>query len=281
MTVLSHPPAELTTGRLKRLGEGIGKVVYASERWVVKRERSPAEIVALILLWKFLRRVEHLLPGSLGQKLLSQPTRRIRFLRVLVQGVVLVVPRSLWYSSHIGEIWRLYTTRDEHGQDLADEHLTGTDLVPERVEFPPTRVKVGGWPGWLTVSEATERVEATLHQRLADLAGTGDFDGVEMWLNRLLDVRQQGWQRGLFSVDAHLKNFGVTGERVVLLDAGGLTRDFGEVEKRLSRDNGDRPHVQLGLGSMLAGRPDIAERFDKAWRATVNLETVRRLWPGG
>ena len=54
--VLLHAPPELTAGRLKRLGEGIGKVVYASEHWVIKRPRTPSEIVALILLWKILPR---------------------------------------------------------------------------------------------------------------------------------------------------------------------------------------------------------------------------------
>ena len=48
--MLPHPPEELTHGRLQRLGEGVGKVVYASEHWVVKRERSPGEVVALKIL---------------------------------------------------------------------------------------------------------------------------------------------------------------------------------------------------------------------------------------
>jgi len=32
---------------------------------------------------------------------------------------------------------------------------------------------------------------------------------VELWLNRFLDTRLAGWQAGLFSTDAHLKNFAV------------------------------------------------------------------------
>ena len=51
----------------------------------------------------------------------------------------------------------------------------------------------------------------------------GNFEEIELWLERLLETRQAGWQRGLFSVDAHLKNFGVCGDRIVLLDTGGLT----------------------------------------------------------
>ena len=57
-----HAPEELTRDRLTRLGEGIGKVVYASEHWVVKRERTPGEVVALILIWKILRQWAHMLP---------------------------------------------------------------------------------------------------------------------------------------------------------------------------------------------------------------------------
>ena len=56
---IAHAPEELTRDRLKRLGEGIGKVVYASEHWVVRRERSPREVVALIILWKVLRKRAH------------------------------------------------------------------------------------------------------------------------------------------------------------------------------------------------------------------------------
>src|SRR5688572_17660085 len=63
--MLPSPPEELTRTRLLRLGEGIGKVVYASEHWVVKRERSPSAIIALIVIWKFLRRAERHLPARL------------------------------------------------------------------------------------------------------------------------------------------------------------------------------------------------------------------------
>jgi hypothetical protein len=202
--LVAHAPAELTQGRLKRLGEGIGKVVYASDHWVVKRERSPDEILALIAIWKAVRKAEHLLPGSLGRRLLEHPSRQIRVMRVMLQGVVRAIPESVWFSTHMGEVLRLYRARDERGEALAERHLVGTGLVPERIEFPPVRVQVGGWPGWLTVSEATERVETTLHHRLAELASRRDYSAVERWLERFLETRQQGWLRGLFSVDAHL-----------------------------------------------------------------------------
>ena len=63
--VLSHAPSELTHGRLRRIGEGIGKVVYASDHWVVKRERSPSEILALIAIWKIVRKSEGIVPGRI------------------------------------------------------------------------------------------------------------------------------------------------------------------------------------------------------------------------
>jgi hypothetical protein len=153
--------------------------------------------------------------------------------------------------------------------------------VPERVTFPPVRVRVGGWPGWLTVSEAVERVEGTLHQRLANLAAEGRFDELEQWLGRFLEFRQSGWQRGLFSVDAHLKNFGVTGDRIVLIDPGGLTDHWPEIERRLSAQDGvEEPHLTLGLGQILSDRPDIAGRFDARWREVVSRDGVLRNWPG-
>lgn len=277
--VLAHAPEELTRSRLKRLGEGIGKVVYASDHWVVKRERSDSEILALVFLWKVLRRLEHWLPPGLGGKLLQHPSRQIRFLRVMVQGIMLIVPRSLWFMKHILEVGEVYRTRNDHGEKLARLHLEGTSMIPDRIRFPPVRVRVGGWPGWLTVNEATERVEATLHQRLGELAAAGRFEELEQWLDRLLALRRTAWKLGIFSIDAHFKNFGVTGDRVVLLDAGGLTDRWHEVENRLAFENATPPHQRLGLAPFLEGHPEIAQRFDARWREAVNVEQVRRHWP--
>src|SRR5579884_3839760 len=180
--VLSRAPEELTRQPLRRLGEGIGKVVYASDHWVVKRERSSREIIALILVWKLLRRVA-------GKRLLQRPSRWIRLLRVCAQGVMLVVPRSLWFTAHVFGMWKVYRSRDRRGARLATEHLEGTGLAPERITFPPARVAVGGWPGSLTVSEATERVEETLYSRIEKLAREGRFGDVELWLDRFLELR--------------------------------------------------------------------------------------------
>jgi len=267
--VLLHAPPELTAGRLRRLGEGIGKVVYASDHWVVKRPRSPSEVVALILLWK-------LLPRSI----LQRPSRPLRFLRVCVQTVMSILPSSVWLSTHVRDVWRIYRSRDRRGERLAQAHLAGTPLVPEVITFPPVRVNIGGWPGWLTVSEATSRVEATLHEHLERLSREKRFDEVRHWLRHFLDVRQSGWQRGLFSLDAHLKNFGVAGDRIVLLDSGGLTDRWHEVHERLVFEEVvTQPHVQLGLGSILAPCPEIAAEFDARWKEIVNLDTVLSHWP--
>jgi hypothetical protein len=279
-TVLPHAPDELTGRRLRRIGEGIGKVVYASDHWVVKRERSPSEILALIAIWKIVRRTESILPGRVGERLFAAPSRQLRLLRVCMQGILVLVPRSFWYMTHLRDVWHVYTARARQGEDLAEEALYGTSLVPRRVSFPPVRVKVGGWPGYFTVDHATERVEATLLERLNTLAAAGDWEQVEWWLDCFLETRQTAWQRGLFSVDAHLENFGVTGSRVVLLDAGGLTNRWCEVKNRLHfEQRAESPHVRLGLGETLAPRPDIAARFDVHWKETVSVEGVRRHWP--
>lgn len=280
--LLPQAPEELTGGRLRRLGEGIGKVVYASENWVIKRERTPFEIVALIVLWRILRRLEGVLPFGIGRRLLEKPSKQIRFLRILVQATMLIVPKAIWFQARIRRTWKEYHFRDRRGERLAQEHLTGTLLIPRTVAFPPTRVQTRGWPGWLTVSEATERVEATLHEKLSQLAGAAQFDELEQWLNRFLDLRRSGWSLGLFSVDAHLKNFGVIESRVVLLDSGGLTDRWTEIEDKLSFEEVvTQPHIQLGLGALLASRPDIAGRFNARWKATVNREVLRDLWPRG
>jgi len=278
--VLAHAPEELTRGRLARLGEGINKVVYASEHWVVKRERRPSEIIALICVWKFLRRLDRLLPGGIGRKLMEKPGAQIRFLRVLFQAVVVPIPRWFWMATHAGSLWHWHSSREAEGRILSDAHLAGTGLIPEHVTFPPTRLKVGAWPGWLVVSEAIERVETTLQDRINDLARAHRFDEIELWLERFLDLRKSGWKRGVFSMDPHLKNYGVAGDRVVLIDAGGLTNDWQKIEKQLgSPDEFSSPHAHLGLEMTLRDRPDIAERFDARWRATANPDTVRDHWP--
>lgn len=281
MRILTQAPAELTTARLVRLGEGIGKVVYASGNWVVKRERSPSEVAALIVLWKALRKWERRLPVGIGKRLLEKPSRQIRFLRVATQAAMAVVPKAIWFPTHVRQLWQQHYMQNLRGSRLARERLAGTELIPEQVMFPPTRVKVGGWPGWLTVSEATERVEDTLYHRLTELARQGRFDQVELWMNRLLETRQLGWRRGLFSTDAHLKNFGIIGERVVLIDPGGLTNRWADVERHLTeREKAGEPHVRLGLGPILRNCPEVAARFNERWRSVVNLDRVMDLWPG-
>jgi hypothetical protein len=277
---IAQAPEELTRDRLKRLGEGIGKVVYASEHWVVRRERSPREVLALIILWKVLRKRARILPFDWGRKLVSKPSTLLRFLRILIQAMIAVVPKSVWYSRHIAQVLQTYRSRDRRGEKLARTHLADTQLMPETITFPPATVLVGGWPGWLVVDEAVERVEETLDRRIATLAHAGDFESVELWLNRFLRTRQTGWRRGLFSVDAHLKNFGVIGERVVLLDTGGLTDRWGDISAKLSLDEQvAEPHVQLGLDQVFAGHPELAQRFDDRWHKLVNRDSVIDNWP--
>ena len=277
--ILQNAPGELHAHPLTRLGEGIGKVVYASPHWVVKRARSNSEIIALIVLWRLLRRWERFLPIGLGRHLLQRPSRRIRILRVFTQLIVKVLPDRVWYTTHIGTVWKRYRDQNQRGETLARDYLTGTPLVPGYVSFPETTVRIKGWPFRLRIDHATERVECTLHQRLNHLAQQGAYDQIELWLNRFLDLRQQGWQLGLFSTDAHLKNFGVIEDRVVLIDSGGLTNDWGEVEDKLSyEDVIVEPHIQLGLGPILGARPDIAARFNQRWKREVSVKGVRRHW---
>ena len=278
-------PEELVSGRLRRLGEGVGKVVYASAHWVVRRERSPSEVVALIVVWKLIRRLQRLMPGEYARQLLARPSGQIRAMRVAVQWSMAVLPRGWWMTTHVQQVWMMYQRARIRGEKLAGEYLAGSELVPARVSFPPVRVAIAGWPGWLVVNEATERVEATLYHRLEELSRQRRYEEVEEWLERFLELRQRGWQRGLFSLDAHLKNFGVSGDRVVLIDTGGLTNRWKEVEEKLAEEENraaslkrPAPHVRLGLEGILEECPEVAERFNERWRATVNREVVGRYW---
>jgi hypothetical protein len=65
-----------------------------------------------------------------------------------------------------------------------------------------------------------------------------------------------------------------------LIDAGGLTNVWTEIDTRLSFDQRvAEPHAQLGLAALLDGRPDIAARFNARWKAIVSRDGVRRHWP--
>jgi adenosyl cobinamide kinase/adenosyl cobinamide phosphate guanylyltransferase len=131
-------------------------------------------------------------------------------------------------------------------------------------------------------SEAAERVETTLYNKMIHLAAEDRFDELEEWLDRLLQRRQEGWRLGLFSLDAHLKNYGAIGGRIVLLDTGGLTNRWSEVEQRLEAEESMAPpHVRLGLGATLADHSEIAQRFDERWRAGINPAVVKDCWPDG
>jgi len=280
LQALEAAPEELTRGRLKRIGEGVGKVVYASENWVVKRERGASEIIALILIWRMMKRLERWLPGRIAPKWFSHPSTPLRALRMALQAAVAVVPRGFWFSTHWGRVWQKFVHRDVRGEYLAVKHLSGTSLVPETVTFPPTLVKVAGWPGWLVVTEATERVEETLYDRLKKLAAQGNWSEVERWLERLLELRRAGWRRGVFSVDAHLKNFGVIQSCVVLIDPGGLTDRWDDVERHLASMDRNGPVArQFGLEEILAGEPGLAQRLEARWRELTAPQSLRDLWP--
>lgn len=280
LQAMEEAPEELTRGRLKRIGEGVGKVVYASENWVVKRERGASEIIALILIWRLMKRLEKMLPQRFTSRWTSHPSAALRALRMAMQAFVSIVPKAVWFSTHWGRVWQKFVHRDVRGEYLAVKHLAGTSLVPETVTFPPTLVKVSGWPGWLVVTEATERVEETLYERLRKLAAQGQWNEVERWLERLLELRRAGWRRGVFSVDAHLKNFGVIQNRVVLLDPGGLTDRWEDVERHIASLAKNGPAWrQFGLEEILAGAPELAERFEARWRALTAPQSMRDLWP--
>ncbi|NWF83069.1 MAG: hypothetical protein HXY18_04480 [Bryobacteraceae bacterium] len=191
--VVARAPEELTAAKLEYLGEGVGKVVYASPHWVVKRERRPREILALIAIWRAVRKLEGYLPRSIARNFLERPAKQIRLLRLVAEALVTLVPLGYWLSSNVGNVRRLYRRRGRLGEFLAARHLAGAGLIAETITFPPVRVR--GWPGWLVVEEATERVEQTL--------------------------------------GAHLRNFGVPGGRVVLIAPRGRPPRGDEIAGRL------------------------------------------------
>jgi hypothetical protein len=134
----------------------------------------------------------------------------------------------------------------------------------------------------MMAASAEERAECSLIQKLETLATLGQFDEIEIWLNRFIEFRRRAWSEGVFSADPHLKNYGVIGKRIVLLDFGGLTMDLKVVEDHLQETNGHRrPDQRLRLEKILEKRPDIAGRFNANWDNLMQLSVVRDAWQNG
>ncbi len=190
LRALDRAPEELTAGRLKRIGEGVGKVVYATQHWVVKRDRGASEIIALILIWRMLKRLERFLPRRLAARWASHPSTALRVLRMAVQTVVSLVPKTFWFSTHWGRIWQKFVHRDVRGEYLAVKHLSGTSLVPETVTFPHAGA---GWRlAWMAGGDRGHRARGgNLYDRLRKLAAESRWNEVERWLERLLELRRR------------------------------------------------------------------------------------------
>jgi hypothetical protein len=59
-----------------------------------------------------------------------------------------------------------------------------------------------------------------------------------------------------------------------------VTNRWQDISARLSKDEQvQEPHIQLGLESLLADRPEVAQRFNERWKQMVNIESVREHWP--
>ena len=182
--VLHAPPEELIATPLRRLGEGVGKVVYASPHWVVKRERSPSEVVAIVVLWNILRKVKRLFPKHIADKMFTGPSKQIRFFRVLVQAGMLVIPKSIWFTRRIEHAWKLYHKRNVRGERLAEEHLTGTVVRTRAGGFDSPRIRCicgtrSSRPCLATVRGSAHRrmrvlreASGTDHESCPDFAGT-------------------------------------------------------------------------------------------------------------
>jgi hypothetical protein len=275
--VLSHAPEELTGGKLRRLGEGIGTVVYASDHWVVRRERSAADILALIVIWKALRGVARLLPGRLGARFLERPSRWIRLLRVTVRPLVVGFPHPVADDARRADV-ALYLSRDARGGVWPNSAWPARRCCPSASRFRPC-----AWGRRLARMADGERGHRTGGGDTGPaLAPPGDENRLRNWSagSSACWIAPGGLApRPVFDRRAP-QELGVVGDRVVLLDSGGLTDRWAEIETRLAPSDSAAPHVMLGLETVLRARPDIAARFDERWNQVVSREGVLRHWPG-
>ena len=279
--VVSHIPEELTLGTLRRLGEGIGKVVYASEHWVVSRERTPLEMVALIVLWKALRKLERLLPGAWGKTLRDRPSRQIRFLRVLVQGAIVVVPRALWFSSHIRDVLRLYHRRSVRGRE------TGANSFGRiRTDSGAHRVPPGARSHWRLARMAdglrgqrTGGFDAPSEDDAA--GGGGSFRGAGSVARTPARDAPGGMAAGTVFAGRTSEKLRHHWRAHCPFGHGRADEPLGGSGKAVGggRVQPTEPHVRLGLGELLEEHAEIARRFDQRWKDTINTEVVRECWP--
>lgn len=268
--------AELTRGRLERVGSGFEKIVFGSPNWVVKVPRDERGLAAALLATVVVGRALRPWRSS------ARPGATARLWQALqgaLRAGLLLVPGRWLRGAGVERRVQWLRARAEECQRLALRCLDGTTLVPHRVELAPTVIRTARWGRRWTVTAAYQRVERTLWDEALRCRRLGRPRELEQCLDRLLLFQTELWRRGVFfGASNPLENHGVLGDRVVLLDHSGLTED-----PRAIRDALDTVRAQWldqTRGLYAAGRPAGApDAFERRLAALMQPAAIRRYWP--
>ncbi|MDP3702978.1 MAG: hypothetical protein Q8R78_01100, partial [Candidatus Omnitrophota bacterium] len=269
---IEHDPAaviaELTEGTLERIGGGWQKVAFGSPHWVVKRHRGYRESVTVFLRGLF---------GSLALN-----PAAVMVLHRLIFGLLIVVPPFVWqWWLPAARLVDRVRDKADRGERIARERLAGTDLVLERLEIPPTRVRINRWPWQMVVEEVFPRAERTLVDQLRSLARAGDFAAIHAWLRRYLEAQPRLWRLGAFSPPLAMpEDYAVVADRVVLVDNGALTDNPAQIRHILeAEEQKHTAYFHYLLSAALPERPGLVQQFVRELHQLFQPAVIRSYWP--
>ena len=284
--------AEFTGAPLERVGSGFESIVYGSTCWVVKVPRDErglaASLLATVVVGRALRPLRTCggAPGNREPAGAAMafcrdrrgPTPVARGARGL-PAILIMVPERSWRGSGIERRARWLRARAEECQRLAMRCLDGTPLVPRRVELPPTRIRTARWGRRRTVTTAYQRVDRTLWDEALRCGRLGRVDELDRWLDRFLSFQIMLWRRGvLFAASNPYENHGVLGDRLVLLDHGGLIEDPRTI--RLSLDTVRTRWLEQTRDLYTTARSTAScEPFGQRLSDLLQPSAVRMHWP--
>ena len=131
-----------------------------------------------------------------------------------------------------------------------------------------------------------KKADMPLHQKIKQLADSGDIDKAKLLLNRWVEKNHVLWRLGVFEMTLGLPvNWGYVEETddIYMLDLGGFTQDYQKAQSRLGvpgdlNDSwvlpAESPHT---LGYI--GNEDIVNYYRELMTREVTAEKLSELWP--
>ncbi|MBZ0165314.1 MAG: rhomboid family intramembrane serine protease, partial [Candidatus Omnitrophica bacterium] len=288
--------AEITAQPLVRIGQGWQKVVYASDNWVVQQEWSIAAAATIVkrsrLLNKYIRRF---VPNTTLASLRNPNTFTVKQFAVKIAKIIVframfftlwslfkMMPRFVLQRTHSGRAILAHRDEARQAEDiLKNSALANSDYIPRRYSIKPTKVRLAGHLFSVTTTQVVERADNTLHDHLAMLVAEGRVEEAKEWLDRFLRMQVMLWEMGLFEYTFQPGNYGVIGQRLVLLDHGEMTNRHDEINVKLARWH-DEAYVWTVSSFERAFGPehqDIVQEYFERMTRLINKEAIEQHWP--